>query len=307
MGEYEKMFTNDGKDKLEYIRSLVDGSANEEERTHWLSELKQSWPGVTCGGGDDPDWDKRDLVKLYEDIEFRGSLEGTRLLPGEFTPEFIEFKDLPSYRTYWIKSIFIHTSYNGQEVDTKNKVKLEAQLYWQVARPETCRLFKKFKKDTADVRKHNWSMPLLLGSQHANRFKRNTKVFVLFGEHSGRHGVVVGHEIGFDMKAWQGGKSPMLKLVMANKETGHLELRDVRQEQVKLVDLHGLLPFGLPLLNQSVEKKERQERVMERMENRIKCNPRRPKMEVVKMFWDDERDDYWDFQKDVETRKNSGN
>ena len=45
-------------------------------------------------------------------------------------------------------------------------------------------------------------MPLLLGLQHANRFKRNTKVFVLFGEHSGRHGVVVKHEIGFDVKAW---------------------------------------------------------------------------------------------------------
>ena len=125
MGEYEKMFTNDGKDKLEYIRSLVDGSPNEEERTHWLSELKQSWPGVTCGGGDEPDWDKRDLVKLYEDINFRGSLEGTRLLPGEFTKEFLEFKDLPSHRTVWIKSLFIHTSYNGQEVDAKNEVKLE--------------------------------------------------------------------------------------------------------------------------------------------------------------------------------------
>ena len=45
-------------------------------------------------------------------------------------------------------------------------------------------------------------MPLLLDSHHANRFKCSTKVFVLFGEHSGRHGVVVGHEIGFDVKAW---------------------------------------------------------------------------------------------------------
>ena len=301
------MFTNDGKDKLEYIRSLVDKSTNEGERLHWLSELKQSWPGVTCGGEDEPSWDKRDLVNLYEDISFRGNLEGTELLPGEFTEEFLKFKDLPSHRTVWIKSLFIHTSYNGQVRDAENEVKLEEQLYWQVESPEDYGLYKRRKTDTTDVRKHNWHMPLLLGSQHANRFTRNTKVFVLFGEHSGRHGVVVGHEIGFDVKAWQDGKSPVLKLVMANKETGHLELRDVRQELVKLVDLHGLLPFGLPLLNRKVKGKERQDRVMERLERKIRCNPTRPKMEVVKFFWDDERDAYWNFQKDVVTRKSSGN
>ena len=106
------MLTHDGKDRIEYVRLTVDGSTNEEMRAHWLSELKQRWPRASYQGPDEPDWDKRDLVKLYKNNEFRGSLERTRLLPSEFIEEFREFKDFPSHRTKMKKSIFIHTSYN---------------------------------------------------------------------------------------------------------------------------------------------------------------------------------------------------
>ena len=85
------MLTHDGRDRIEYVWSMVDGSTSKEIRVHWPSELKQIWHGVSCKGLDEPNWNKRDLVKLYENIDFRGSLEGTRLLPGEFTGEFYEF------------------------------------------------------------------------------------------------------------------------------------------------------------------------------------------------------------------------
>ena len=299
------MLTHDGKDRIEFARAMVDGSESEEMRAHWLSELKQSWPGASCGGGDEPDWDKRDLVKLYEDINFRGSLEGTRLLPGEFTEEFLDFKNLPSHRTTWVKRIFIHTSYNGQEVNTANETRLEEKLHWQVVVPEYSRCIKRQKKASDNVRLHNWSMPLLLGSQHANRFRRNTKVYVLFGEHRGRHGVVVGHEVGFSVKSWGSGdgKSPMLKILMVHRETGDLEIKDIRQEVVKLVDLHGLLPFGVPMLDPSIANTEIKER---RLDDRIRAYPHVSKIVVAKKFWEDERDSYWDFQRDVVTRKNSG-
>ena len=34
--------------------------------------------------------------------------------------------------------------------------------------------------------------------------------------------------------------------------------------------------------------------------------PHVSKIVVAKRFWEDERDSYWDFQRDVVTRKNSG-
>ena len=75
------MFTHDGKNKVEYVEAKIEASKCKEERAHWRSELKQRWPGESCQDLDEPYWDKRDLVKLYEDIDFGGSLEGTRLLP----------------------------------------------------------------------------------------------------------------------------------------------------------------------------------------------------------------------------------
>ena len=172
--------------------------------------------------------------------------------------------------------------------------------------PEYCRAMKRQKKASDNLRLYNWSMPLLLGSQHANRFRRNTKVYVLFGEHRGRHSAVVGHEVGFSVKALGSveGKSPMLRLLMAHRETGYLEVKDVRRKVVNLVDIHCRLPFGLPMLDPSVEDMEIKER---RMDSKIRSNPHMLTIEVAKWFWEAERDRHWDFQKDVINRKNAGN
>ena len=149
-------------------------------------------------------------------------------------------------------------------------------------------------------------MPLLLGSQHSNRFKRNTKVYVLFGVDKGRHGVVIGHQIGFNLKDWGSpeGKSPVLKVLMACKETGYLEVRDVHQDLVKLVDLHNRLPFGVPRLHAS----EYPDMAVE-LERRIETHTTRfisPTL-VSRNFWALERDNYWDYERNSVTRRNSGN
>ena len=73
---------------------------------------------------------------------------------------------------------------------------------------------------------------------------------MLSGEEKGRHGVVVGHEPNFDLGAWgtPEGKSPLLYVVFARRYYGHLEVKAVRQDVVMLVDLHGFLPFAVPIL-----------------------------------------------------------
>ena len=136
---WKKMLTNDGKCVIESIWAKIETSRCEEERQHWRSELKQKWPGMICGGADEPEWDKRDLVNLYEDINFRGNLQGTKLLPEELTPEFKEFKQLPSYYTEVRRSTFVHTTYNGQVVNSENEVRTEETLYWMCVSPEDLR------------------------------------------------------------------------------------------------------------------------------------------------------------------------
>ena len=306
------MLTIDGKCVIESIWTKIETSRCEDERQHWRSELKQSWPGMTCGGPDEPEWDKRDLVNLYEDINFRGNLQGTKLLPDELTPEFKEFKQLPSHYTEVRRSIFVHTTYNGQVVNSENEVRTEETLHWMVVSPEDLRdrmvrdVGKRQKKDKDHFGPCNWSMPLFLGSQHSNRFKRNTKVYVLFGVDKGRHGVVIGHQIGFNLKDWGSpeGKSPVLKVLMACKETGYLEVRDVHQDLVKLVDLHNRLPFGVPRLRLSEYPDMAGE-----LERRIETHTTRfisPTL-VSRNFWALERDNYWDYERNSVTRRNSGN
>ena len=93
----------------------------------------------------------------------------------------------------------------------------------------------------------NWNFPLLLGSQHNNRFKRNTKVYVLSGIHQGKHGIVVGHGNGFDLKAGgTGSKSPLLKLLLVNQLSGECKHNNVHQDLVKLVDLHNQIDYAVP-------------------------------------------------------------
>ena len=62
--------TNDSRSHIEYMDASIVVSKDEEERElHWYS-LKLSWPGVAI---DHPEieWDKRDLVDLYENIKYK--------------------------------------------------------------------------------------------------------------------------------------------------------------------------------------------------------------------------------------------
>ena len=124
-------------------------------------------------------------------------------------------------------------------------------------------------------------MSVMLGSQHANRFKQNMKVYVLFGEHRERHGVDIGNQVRFNVKDWGSpeGKLPLLKVSMVHQETGYLEVRDARQDVAKLVDLHDCLPFALPMFDPSERDTEGEER---RMDDKIKCNPNMSPVAVSK-------------------------
>ena len=106
----------------------------------------------------------------------------------------------------------------------------------------------------------NWSFPFLLGSQHTNRFKWNTKVFILSGILEGRHGTIIGHGSNFNLKRWGSklgtglhhfidNRSPLLKVLLICPKTGILELHGGRQDTVKLVDLHDILGFASPSLS----------------------------------------------------------
>ena len=94
----------------------------------------------------------------------------------------------------------------------------------------------------------NFENPYLWGANHHNRLKRGSKVFMLKGELKGQHGTVVGHVPGFSI--FNHCRSVHSLIVILS--TGGAE--HVRQDFVKLIDLHQLLPFGIP---EPVEKKKR--------------------------------------------------
>ena len=174
------------------------------------------------------------MVQLYEDISFDGFL--TR------TPEAEKFVKVPKDQTKVYRSYL-----ENSKLTYGVSVSEEVSLFWKGAAADD----QPNPKPRPDFfERCNWHVPLLRGSQHNNRFKRNTKVYVLSGEEKGRHGVVVGHEPNFDLKAWgtPEGKLPLLYVVFARGHYGKLEVKAVRQDVVKLVDLHGFLPFAVPML-----------------------------------------------------------
>ena len=82
--------------------------------------------------------------------------------------------------------------------------------------------------------------PYLWGAYHGNRLKRGTKIYFIKGAHKGQNGVVVGHPCGFNLK---NGPDQIIRIhvLLADEYVW-----DVRQDEVKLVDLHQLVPFGVP-------------------------------------------------------------
>ena len=175
------------------------------------------------------------------------------MMESDFTVEYNRFNNLSKDRTKLVQSIFEHSTHNAQVVRADNEVKTKETLFWRTEIKKTKKADE--REDVRNIellehyRKCNWYMPLLLGSQHNNRFKRNTKVYVLSGEYKGRHGTIIGHDSGFDLKAWgSGAKSPLLRVVLMCPSTRRLEVRNIHQDVVKLVDLHNKLEFALPAL-----------------------------------------------------------
>ena len=87
----------DGRDIIESTEAAIAASKCEEEREreYHRSELKQSWPKMTTGGEVEPEWDKRDLVYLYEDITYKGSPKYVKMKESDYTTETHRFKQLP--------------------------------------------------------------------------------------------------------------------------------------------------------------------------------------------------------------------
>ena len=238
----------DGRDIIESVEASITTSKDEEEQEFYRAYLKRSWPGVTTGG-DEPEWDKRDLIHLYEDHNFKGSTEGVRMIESDLALEFCRFKQLPTHRTTLVQSTFEHSTYNNQVMSDENQVKTKETLFWRTGiRKVTTRKEREIvrkKKLMEHFANCNWYFPLLLGSQHNNRFKRNTKIYVLSGVYKGRHGTVVGHDSCFDLKA---GKLLLLKVILVCPLTEYLEVKSIYQDVVKLVDLHNQLDFAVPAL-----------------------------------------------------------
>ena len=171
-----------------------------------MADLKRSWPGAETYFPE-PEWDKRQLIHLYKDLSFQGGPENENL-NLEFTSEFLSLNKLPRHYTTLEKSTLEHTTHNNKIVCPLNCEVLKETLFWtkKIGATTTEELQEKHKYDLElHFSQCNWFFPLLLGSQHSNRFKRNTKVYVLFGKEKGRHGLVVGHCSGFNLKAWGSG------------------------------------------------------------------------------------------------------
>ena len=245
--------TYDGRDLIESIEASIAASRTEEEEQFFRSHLKRSWPGAMTGG-DELEWGKRDLIHLYEDYNFEGSPEGMRMSDFDLAPEFSRFKHLPPHNTTLMQSTFEHSTFNNQVMCDENEVKTTETLFWRTGiRNVTTTEDREFVRKQELVEHFancDWYFPLLLGSQHNNRFKRNTKVYVLSGVYKGRHGTVVGHDSCFDVKAWGSptGKSPLLKVLLVCPIVKYLEVKSIYQDVVKLVDLHDQLDFAVPAM-----------------------------------------------------------
>ena len=82
----------------------------------------------------------------------------------------------------------------------------------------------------------NQNNPYLLGSQHIHGFIRGTKLLIISGTNKGKHGVVVGHQTTFSFHI-----TPTLFILLADES-----ITSESQDNIKLLDLHGYLPFAVP-------------------------------------------------------------
>ena len=192
------------RDKIKIVEEHTAESKTEERRAYNRSYLKQRWPRAETFS---PHWEKRELVHIYEDLDFKGTEEGD-LKDLEYSPESLTFKKQPEKETTICLSTFEHGTYNAKYICAENKEDMKETLFWStelIYKATTS--FRPWGENQEDLRvikleEHfqscNWYFPLLLGMQHNNCFKRNTKVYILSDSHKGKHGAVVGHGTGFN-------------------------------------------------------------------------------------------------------------
>ena len=257
-------FLSQVRDKIEVVEERIRLAETEERKAYYRSCLKHRWPRAETFS---PDWDKRELVHFFEDLDFEGTEEG--IFEGlDYSPEYTRFKQLPASKTTICGTTFEHRTCNAKPLGEENEEVTKVKLFWSTESEYVpTKVFRSWAENNellriTRVNEHfkscNWSFPLLLGSQHNNRFKRDTKVYVLSGEHKGKHGTVVGHgtnfhlnrwgtELGIDPHHFTDNRAPLLKVLLIN-HLGVLKIHDIRQDIVKLIDLHKKLTFALPAL-----------------------------------------------------------
>ena len=182
----------------------------------------------------EPYWNKQHLPFLYENVDYKGFGSDTEMF-GKFR------KNQPT--------TIIKTQVYS-EVDMQGNKQLLHEVEWKV-------LCKGGLTDNRDVKELcssiNSSNPYLWGARHNNRFRRGTKVWFRAGEYKNMHGVVVGPVLGFDITAHP--DTVIHSYVMLPSE----RIVKVRQDYMKLVDLHHKLPFGIPRpLSELKKKKQKQ-------------------------------------------------
>ena len=107
---------------------------------------------------------------------------------------------------------------------------------------------------------------------------------------------MVGHGSCFQLKRGSGAPPPLLHVIFANTMTGYLEVKSVRQDSVKLADLHDHLGFAVPA---PPEDKEKHEVALKRS---IAINPHISADHLELRYWDRENDQCWDLDRDSKRR-----
>ena len=264
LNQWDLLTRDELRDKIEVVEEKIRLAETEESKAYSRSRLKHSWPSAETH---EPDWNKRELVHFFEDLDFEGAEEG--IFKGlDYSPAYTSFKNLPPSKTTICGTTFEHRTWNAKLLCDKNEEVTKVKLFWSTETEYVpTKVFGSWAENKELIRitklndhfkSGNWSFPLLLGSQHNNRFKRDTKIYVLSGEHKGKYGTVVGHGTNFDLNRWgtelgidphhfTDNRAPLLKVLLICP-LGVLKIHDIRQDIVKLIDLHRKLKFALPAL-----------------------------------------------------------
>ena len=212
-------------------------------RCQWLcrvpSAMKDhtSWRGAFQTQYPDRDWDKTFLPLLYESVDFNTqSLEFMALTSLEEMVRSDKFTVISSHTFGRVECVV-----NPPPLPRVNMVETHEKVFRCAVGDPDGSVKALLSDDTTyhHFKAVNLYNPYLAGGKYRNRFKRGTKVYCVGGPLVGEHAVVVGHAPGFDITD---NKRPLLRLLFACSKVFM-----VSQNYVVLVDLHGVLPFGVPV------------------------------------------------------------